>query len=817
VDIAILPEELVQQVDIVTGGASAAYGSDAVAGVVNFVLDTEFTGLKGLLQGGVTHQGDNLNQKVSATYGTPIGDQLHLIVSGSFYNADGVEDYRDRDWFQSCAPLMNPSPPPVRVQQCGARTPIMAEGGLITSGPLAGTQFLAGGVPAPFEYGTFRTPTMMIGGSGEDQGLDFQPMPELRRMTGFAHLSYEPTENITLFADALLAQSKTRFRGTRMQFYGATAFTIFQDNAFLPASIREQMAARNLASIPLASSMPATGILDNRGISDTQRYSTGLAAEFGDWNVDAYYTHGTNLQTIRAVGNVTLAHVFDAVDAVRDPATGNIVCRTVLSNPGHSCVPYNVFGPDSASPEAVAFLRNGPGGEGSWTEERTKQDVVEVAIRGEPFDTWAGPLGVAFGGGYRSESVEREVDPGSNGPKISCLQVDPNCANPYPIPRGVPSSYLARPVGAYFFSNQQPITGGYDLWEAFGEALVPLARDVRFIQSLDLNAAVRYTDYSLSGGVTTWKVGLTWQPSDEIRFRATRSRDIRAPNLTELYSSSAAGATSVTDPTRGNAVSTVVSLASGNEGLVPETADTFTIGAVLSPNAAPGLRFSIDYYNIDITDAVGQLGLQNIVDQCAAGSTDLCSRIERDSEGVIFRVNNGFLNIARSQTSGLDFEGSYRTSIGSDTLGLRLLASHVFELSTEVPGTTSVDRAGQTGTSGGIPGWSFYGDITYQAGPLTLSLNERVISAGTYNATYVEGRDIDDNKVPAIAYTDLTASYDFEVAGNEWQVFGTINNLLDQAPPKDAGQFFVFGTIPSNSYLFDAIGRAYTLGLRIRM
>ncbi|MBN8830672.1 MAG: TonB-dependent receptor, partial [Sphingomonadales bacterium] len=833
VDVAILPEELVQRVDIVTGGASAAYGSDAVAGVVNFILDSKFTGFKSTIQGGVTDRGDNVNGKISASFGTPIGERLHLILSGTFYNAEGVQDYRKREWFQSCAPINSPGVAgglparPLRLQRCGANTTLMAPGGLIVNASagvprsLINTQFLEGGVPAPFQIGTLATRTMMIGGTGEDQGIDFQPLPELRRVTGYGHLRYEASDNLEFFADALIAQSKARYRGTLMQFYDTTALTIYEDNAFLPESIRQIMnATPGVDSITVGTSMPAVGFLDNEGISDTKRFTVGLKGEVAGWTVDAYYEYGTNLQTIRGNGNVTIAHVFDAVDAVRNPANGQIVCRTQLTNPGHECVPYNIFGANAASQQAVDFVRSGPGGNGSWTKERTRQHVVEVAARSRPFSTWAGEVGVALGAGYRKDTVKREVDPGSNGPKISCLQTNPNCANPYPIPRGVPSSYLARPVGAYFFSNQQPITGGYDVWEMFGEVAVPLARDKPFLQSLDLSAAARYTHYSLSGGVTTWKAGLTWQPIEDIRFRTTRSRDIRAANMTELYSTSAAGAGAINErlPNGTLRTSTVVNLATGNPDLKPEKADTFTAGAVFSPTFLPGLQLSADYYDIDISQAIGQLGGQNIVDQCVAGATELCKRIERDADGIIFRVNNGYLNISRMKTSGLDLEASYRTNIGADSsLMIRAIASHVFELSTQTQQQAPVDRAGQTGLSGGIPSWNFNIDVNLKLNGFSLGVNERIIGKGTYNATFVEGVDIDDNKIPAIAYTDLTASYRFDVGDRQWEVFGTVNNLLDQDPPWKSGQFFVFGTIPTNAYLFDTIGRAYTIGLRIKL
>lgn len=819
VDISILPEELVQRVDVVTGGASAAYGSDAITGVVNFVLDTRFEGLKGAAQGGITERGDNGNHKFSLTAGTHIGDRLHLVVSGSYYKQDGVKNYRDRDWFRSCAPIVLAGQTPTRVRTCNVQTPQLAAGGLIVSGPLAGTQFGPGGVPQPFTYGRPLTSTQMIGGSGEDQGLDFQPMPSIERKTGYAHLLYEASDNLSFFADGLYGLSDARYAGTLMGFYGNTALSIYRDNAFLPASIAARMDDPNgdgnradaVTRLSLGTSMPQAGILENHGRSETERLTAGFNAKFGKgWNLDGYYGFGTNLQTIRAIGNLNIQRVFDAVDAVRNPANGQIVCRRSLTIAALSgCVPLNVLGTDTASPAAIDYIRsNGQGGSGSTTKERTKQHVAELVLRGSPFATWAGDLAVAVGGGYRKESVDRVVDPGSNGLKF-----------PNGQPRGVEfTRYATSTFGAYFLSNQQPIVGGYDLWEAFGEALIPLADGLPFAQKLDLNVAARYTHYSTSGGVTTWKAGLNWQPIDDIRFRATRSRDIRAPNLTELYATSAAGAGSVTDPFRNNANTVVVSLATGSTTLKPEKADTLTVGGVFSPTFLRGLNISADYYSIEIQDAIGQLGTQNIVNQCFGGATALCGLLERDPTGALFRINNGYLNINRLKTRGLDIEGSYRTSLGEGTAGLRVIASRVFELSTLIPGAPVVDRAGQTGVQNGVPKWNFNVSANYNIGGLTVNVDERIIGKGTYDATFVEGRDIDNNRVPAIAYTDLALTYDLKMEnGRNFQFFGTVNNLLDRDPPKNSGNYFVFATVPTNTYLFDQIGRAYTVGVRVRL
>jgi len=814
VDVSILPEELVSRVDIVTGGASAAYGSDAVAGVVNFVLDTKFRGLKANVQGGITERGDNGNFKGSLTWGTDIGSTLHLVASGSYFRQDGILNYRDRDWFRSCAPVVVPGTP-ARLQRCNVKTSFMAAGGLITAGPLAGTQFLEGGVPAPFTYGNPRTATQMVGGDGEDQGLDFQPLPKLERITGYAHLDWKPSDRLTFFADGLYGRSATQYHGTLQGFYATTALTIYRDNAYLPAAIAARMDDPNgdgnradaIQRFTLGHSFPQIGPQTNRGISETERVTAGFSSKVGTWNVDGYYEYGTNLQTIRSIGNLTIQRLFDSVDAVRN-AAGQIVCRSTLTSP-HDCVPLNVFGPDSASQAAVDYVRASPyGGSGSVTRERTEENVAELTARGNLFSTWAGPVAVALGGGYRKETVNRKVDPGSNGPKF------PNGL----IPRGVEfTRYISSTSGAYFLSNQQPIKGGYDLYELFGEALVPLAEDVPFARKLVIDLAGRYTHYSTSGGVETWKVGVNWQPIRDFRFRATRSRDIRAANLTELYSTSSAGAASVVDPFRNNATPVVISLALGNQQLRPERADTLTLGGVFTPTFLRGAQLSLDYYDIKIAGAIGQLGTQNIVNQCFAGAAAACGLLERDAGGNLFRINNGYLNINKLKTSGLDIEASYRTAIPGGSAGLRVIASRVFELSTLIPGGSTVDRAGQVGTSGGVPKWNFNISATVAQGGLSLTWDERVIGAGTYDSTFVEGRDIDDNRLPAVAYTDLSLSYKFKVGSHDLEAYGVVNNLFDKDPPRQSGSYFVFATIPTNTYLYDQIGRAFTLGLRVRL
>src|SRR5690606_26058970 len=198
-----------------------------------------------------------------------------------------------------------------------------------------------------------------------------------------------------------------------------------------------------------------------------------------------------------------------------------------------------------------------------------------------------------------------------------------------------------------------PIDGKVDVWEGFVEAVLPVS------DTAELNGAIRLTDYSTSGTVTTWKIGADWEPTDWLRLRATRSRDIRAPNIFELFGSPQSSFQSILDPETGAQVLSSV-LLGGNTALQPETADTWTAGVVLQPDLGPGaLRLSVDYYDIELDGAVSTLGAQVIVDRCAAGSTELCEFVTRDGDGTITQVLNFNLNLNTLITRGWDIEASY--------------------------------------------------------------------------------------------------------------------------------------------------------------
>ncbi len=814
VDISILPDALVQNVDVVTGGASAAYGSDAVAGVVNFILNTRFTGARAEVQYGISDVSDAENVRSSFTAGTPLmNGRAHVMGSVNYYTNNGIENYLNRDWFQSCSRIANPVPPPNNITACGVVSSHFARGGLITAGPLAGTQFGPGGAPEPFHYGSLATSQSMVGGSGEDHGAYYQPLPSADRINGFGRFSYDVTPDATFYVEGLVAEAKAGYHATATWQGFGTAYTIYRDNAFLPAETAAAMDAAGISQFGMSRYNHDFDPLTVASRNQTWRFVTGLDAEIGLWSLNAYYQHGENryLQTVD--NNLRLNRLYEAADAVFHPVTGEIVCNSSLLFPERGCAPLNLFGHGSPSQAALDYIQGQ-----TWQRAHVKQDVFEISMSGEPFETWAGPVGVAFGGGYRKESYVQTSDPVSQEVR--------SFTGGY---RGFPASYANdityAQVGGWERTNPLPSSGSYDVKEVFAEAVVPLASNVTLAESLELNGTLRYTDYSTSGSVVTWKAGAVWRPVPEVMIRGSQSRDIRAANLEEMYRGGVQGLQTVTDhafaPTDPNNRPFVLGRQTGNPNLTPERADTTTLGVVYQPFWAPGLSLSADYYRISMQDTIGVLGIQTMIDQCVLeGSAFTCQYLFRDAGGVLTRVERPSLNIGEVKTSGWDFEVRYVTPASAfvnswnGDFTFRVIANMIDKLVTTTPGAAPFDTAGQIGGAG-VPDLTANVSVTYRVGGWRWFLQNRFIKGGPIDRTLTPTQLAPaDNHVEDVVYTDITGSYSFDVAGARVELFGTINNLFDVDPPRAPGNFFFFGTSPTSSSHYDIIGRRYTVGLR---
>ncbi|MET0292972.1 MAG: TonB-dependent receptor [Steroidobacteraceae bacterium] len=813
VDVALLPKSLLRRIEVVTGGASAAHGSDAVSGVVNLLLDTEADGLKVRLQGGLSDLGDAAHQESAVTWGTALGEHSHLVMSGEWNRTEGVRGYGDRDWFGSWAVIPNPDPSgPATLVARDVHATEYTTGGLIPRGPLAGTQFLSGGLPAPFARGTLAGAQAQVGGSGADPGRDLVWIqPDQRHGSGFAKLSTTWDDGTTSFVQVLAGFSDNHYEKDPSNQWGPWEATIYADNAFLPATTRAAMQTAGIDSVPLARLSPDIGAVQVNNRSRMLSTTAGFESLIGSgWELGGYYQYGRNHAELAYDGTARVDRIYRAFDSVVDSRTGATVCRSSLTFPDDGCVPANPFGPGSISVAARDYITEG----GTEQDQVITQHVGEIKAQGPAMTLPAGPASLAFGTGFRREAVANE--PQRWPDSIVGRTVPAAETEGY---RGLPPSYVGSPF-LFERTASSVVNGSYSVWELFAESDLPVASDVRGFQRVDLNFAARYAHYTGSGGSMAYKGGVDWRIGSQLRLRASRSRDIRAGTLSERFDFSGVG-TGIIDRARpGSPNYAITVIRGGNPNIDPERADTLTFGAVLQPALVPGLSLSIDYFDIRVRDAIASLGAQSILDRCLAGQSSYCDFVLRSPvTGLVTQINNSFLNIAEARARGVDLELSMRRRIalfgGEEAMALRLFANRAIEASTTPFEAPKIDRVGQTGLPGGAPRWQANASLVYERGSVQLTLQQRLISSGSYNATFGP-MDIDDNHVGSAAYTNLRASWRFGHDPESMLLFLNVINAFDRDPPLAPSWGFV-GSSHTNEALFDAIGRRYVLGLRLRL
>jgi len=805
VNINDLPQSLIRSVDVVTGGASAAYGSDALAGVVNFVLDKEYTGFKTDFQGGITDHGDNESYKANVTFGTPFADgRGHFIASAEYARNNGIfGSSANRDWgFDTAHIIANPaynattnnSVPQFLIRR-QASTLLVAPGGIINAGPLRGTAFRQDGTPYQYQYGSLTNSNYNVGGDWRTSEVTATAQSlanRLERGNAFARVSFDLNDNVTAFVNLIYSNSEGIARSKQDD---QTSMTIRADNPFLPDSVAQQMTDLNLASFVMGSYNRDLDYIYTDNRRHMFSYAAGLEGSFqafgSDWNWEAFGQVGKATTHIDALVMNRRNFGF-AIDSVRT-GNGDIVCRVNAdadpANDVPGCVAWNPFGWGNNGADAIAFSKGH-----SRLDQESKQTVAAVSLSGEPFNSWAGPVSVATGAEWRKEEVV-----------------------------GIPDALSLQSV--WSAGNFKGIRGEYDVSEGFVETVVPLLKDAPMARSLEFNGAVRYTDYSTSGDVTTWKAGLTFDPIDDLRFRFTRSRDIRAPNLGELYANGQGGQSiGVIDPATNLTLPTFLNNTVGNPDLKPEEADTTGIGLVYRPSYFRGFSIAVDYYDIDVKGAILTVGTQETLDRCQAGQQFYCSQVTRDGSGQITFVTALPFNFANLNQRGVDIETSYFTDLGPGNLTLRALGTHVIHSRRDDGFNPVQDFAGDNSEVGPL-NWRWLFQAEYSLEPVTVSWTGRYMSSGEYSPRYIQcaancprstasAATIDYNHIDSRFYHDLSLSYELSVAGIESQLYLNIANVLDEQPP------LVASANPSlmstNPQLYDTIGRAYYGGVRFR-
>ena len=808
VDIDNFPEQLVKSVEVVTGGASAVYGSDAVAGVVNFILDRKFTGVKGEASGGITDYGDSLNYKIAMSAGTPFaGGRGHLLLSGEIVDNNGVYyGVGSRAWGPTTREyLANPAYTPTNgLPEYIVRDDVFlsnaTHGGLITSGPLKGTAFAEGGRPYQFNYGIGLPRDFFMAGGDYRSTLTYDAyslVPTQKRENLFSRVSFDITDNFNVYAQ--FSRGVSSGEGIAVPHYQAgNGPLVLSGNPFIPASVQARMTALNLPNIRIGTmnyDMPFVTTDTTRGAN---RYVVGMEGMFAaigtDWSWSSYAQIGKT-SSIQATNNArNNARYTLALDAVTGPR-GQAVCRSTLTDPTNGCVPWNPMGLGVNTQAARDYILGT-----AYSLQSTRQDVYAASITGKPFENWAGPVSFALSGEYRKEHAS---------------------VNPDPLSR----------VAGWHAGNHQFLDAGYRVKEAAIETLVPLASGMRFLDNWDLSAAFRKTDYEISGGVNTWKLGSTYAVTPELRFRATVSRDIRAPNISELFQAQNIGLTTTFDPVT-NATVQHGRTQSGNAALKPEEADNFTAGIVLQPQFAPGLNVSVDYWKTEIKDAIRLIVAADIVRLCYLGYTSLCPGITRDANNAITNVNQQNYNLASQDASGLDLEASYRFRVDSlmksvpGDVSLRLLASKYFENISDDGVTEPVDAIGGVNQ----PDLIATAALTYTLDKFSTTLTARYLADSVTSTTAVEcetncptsteaHRTYNEIDLPGATYFDLSLAYRLEsLFGGDsasGRIFLNIRNLENEDPAliPSVGTTNVFYLYSRTGGRYDKLGRTYRLGM----
>lgn len=833
VDVNVIPQALLERVDVVTGGASSSYGSDAVAGVVNFVLNHHFTGLKIDLSGGETTYGDAAHGHVTVAAGHAFLDgHLRLEGSAEYFKEDGIPlGNTGRGWYDTGGGFV--TLPKGSATTFGlipdARFSTMAYGGLITSlttsagktvtvPGLSGMQFGPGGALQPFDFGTNTGTAFQTGGSGPRAANGMSPDQE--REGFFFHGEYDVSDHVTGFVEAMYNRSSTDAISAYSFQQTSKAFRIYADNPYLPADVAALMKANNIASFTLGRYSSDIPPIENKNVTTLQRLNAGFRGDlWSGWSFDTSLAYAVSEQNYQQYNTIN-RNLYAAADAVVNPATGQIVCRSTLAGLDPGCVPLDVLGVGAASPAAAAYVSGW--NVGDTTDQQTAFNLNVRGDLGDKISLGAGPINVAVGGAWRRDKVKRKVD-ALSAITTSCAGLRKSGCDAY---NGV--------YGGYQSYNPGPLNGSVSVAEAYAEAGIPILKDKPLVRSLNLDLAGRITDYSTSGVTYTWKIGPTWDVTDELRIRATRSQDIRAPTANELFSTVSNSSTqtnnifpSSTAP--GPLTTTTTTLAVGNPDLKPEVAQTWTVGAVYKPEWLPGLEGSLDYYSINIHNAISTIATQTIIDNCFSGDQSACALITVGGKAVSttaglngasgVTISNAPLNVASIKTTGVDAEVTYTTEVFGGNLRLRGLGNWVdsFDDSSSKPPNGPV-LIGAYGVGAGLPRWTadleaYYEHPLSDARSVSVDLAEHLIASGKYNPNRTDAEfPASQQHIPGVAYTNLTATYKFEAMGAREQLYVTVLNLFDKAPPAVPGPS-TFQS-PTRFDLYDVLGRRWTVGLK---
>jgi outer membrane receptor protein involved in Fe transport len=849
VDYNTIPAQFIERIDVLTGGASAVYGSDAVAGVVNIIYKKNFEGVAFDGQYGVSAEDDNEETQFGITLGTTTSDGRGNIMAHVGYTKQGPVYSRDRersavDQISTGAGLTG-DPAEIFDITRPFYSSYAPQGRFFTAnGPAGGITFDHGGNVIPWSTNGSAT----LAATGFNRSALRTIAVPVERYLFAGRGSFEFTENHSAFLEGTYASSNTT---TKIEPYPLGAEDIYPAtggqvpaefdvggvltrNPIVPDVVFNSAADEDgdgLRDYYFTKRMADFGTRGATAKRDTFRVVGGLQGDLGSeskWHYEAFYSFGQTKEAQNSGGQVNVLNFRNALEAIPDADdedgdgnTTEAICRDANAR-AQGCVPVNVFGWNTMSQGAIDYIE-APGSLTTFTRQR----VLGANVSGELFEMPAGPLGVAIGAEYREEFSESEFD--------ALTQAGLNAGNAIP-----------------------PTRGEFDVKEAYVEANVPLLKDLPAVDQLSLRAAVRASEYSTVGSTLSWNGGLEWSPISSLRFRAIRALSTRAPNINELYSPpSQTFPTGVQDPclgvtaTSSGAISDACRAAPGvnaniaangsftlnqsdvqgisgfdrgNPNLSEEQGNSWTIGAVWQPENIAVLDrfdFTVDYYRIDISDAIVQTDRNFILSQCyGGGNQSFCDFVTRrpaavgaNSAGSIEFLDAGVTNSGGEFAEGVDLTVAYAQPIGAGRLNARLSYTHLLDhYLIPLPDEDKDYSAGEVGDSKDRA----YLTLGYQLGKF----------GGTLQTTYISAADLDDGFLAAFdlprgalgvgsaMYVDMQLTWQ---PTDSYQVYLGANNLFDEEPP------LLISGLPSDvtgtetdAGTYDAIGRRWYAGVRMK-
>ena len=815
VDVNNIPTDLIESVQVLTGGASAVYGSEAVAGVVNFILKDDFEGLNFRGQTGGSGEGDAERHMFSLTGGMNIGDRGNITGNVQYDRDFGLRS-RNRDISANDIPARSSLPPQGRF-------------------PLGANNWTFG--PDNVLKPTFNTPV-----DGFNRNAERYIAVPLERTLVTVLGNYQLTDSVKLFAEGGYSRMESNSSLEPLATTNADARLpdgtilpgLSRDNPFIPAPILAQMdaiRAQTGEDVFLQLNKRMNGVFDrsNQNDRDFYRGVIGLSGDFGsDWSWETYYNRSQTKESTESETALRDRYFF-ALDAITDPATGQPVCRDAAARAA-GCAPFNPFGFNSVSREAAQYIT--AGGIKDTYDAKIDQEVIAANITGPVFYLPAGAVKIAAGAEYREEKSE-EV-------------------------------YSAQTQAGNTMGNALSNTvGKYDVKEAYIETIVPLLSDVPFARSWDFEAAYRFGDYSTVGSVDSWKVGTTWAPIDDVRFRAVYSVATRAPSIGELFAGANQTFETVPDPcvdavnqagAVGDYCRSIPGIAQqiaatggfeytlgdeqsmegqnlSNPDVKEEQAKTLTVGVVLTPQAFRNFTMSIDWWQIKVDDAIKLVARDYILDTCvnSLGTDPLCSRITRENvgtprprtPGTVFSIDTLPLNAASIETSGIDVALGYALEFGAaQRLNVSLAYTYLDKLTLQQnPNLPAESEKGQLDGPGRLgAGFEHRANLGLNYSWDRFSASWRMNYLSAIKDTLDENGPTvppDVNDIGSVVYHDVTARYEFG-AERQYAVYAGADNVFDKKPPVlgQNAQSEITGT-ETAADTYDPFGRMWYAGVEV--